>query len=56
MKPAFSPKGSVFPEVSPRWTASVSNGIKVSCKGTASSPTSARKIQFRPGNFIQAKA
>src|SRR5258708_31915516 len=42
--------------VKPIFTNSVVTGMKVSCRGTARSPTRARKIQSRPGNFIQANA
>src|SRR2546427_7838183 len=55
-KPALRPPGSVLPEFRPSLTARVSSGMNVSCSGTASSPTRARKIQLRPQNFIQAKA
>src|SRR3989441_2139478 len=55
-KPALRPPGSVLPEFRPSLTARVSSGMNVSCSGTASSPTRARKIQLRPQNFIRAKA
>src|SRR5260370_39045787 len=42
--------------VKPSLTNSVVTGMNVSWRGTASSPTRARKIQSRPGNFIHANA
>src|SRR5579864_3692784 len=45
-----------FSGTMPCATKKVSTGTKVSWRGTASNPTKARKIQFRPGKFIQANA
>ena len=37
-------------------TKKLSTGTKLSCSGIASTPTMARKIQSRNGNFIHANA
>src|SRR5258708_18337758 len=51
-----SPSDCRLSGVKPSLTNSVVSGMNVSWRGTASSPTRARKIQSRPGNFIHANA